>query len=130
MAKNVNIKAGRLLTRFIRQIAEEQTEFVKDDDGEDRMVSKAEAMARQMWQIALGWTEVRATVAEAPIEVVHAPDPKMMQLLLDRMEGRAATATEDETFRPSTAKKVSEQARKRIAEAGGLDAGHTSETVT
>ncbi len=129
MAKNVNIKAGRLLTKFIRQIAEEQTEFVKDDDGEDRMVSKAEAMARKMWDIALGYTETRVLV-DGPVDVVHPPDHKMMQILLDRMEGRAATATEDETLRPTAAQKVSEQMAKRITEAGGLDVGHTPKTVT
>lgn len=122
MAKNLNIKAGRLLTRFIRQIAEEPTEMVTDD-GEDRMASKAEAMARKMWDIALGWTETKVLV-DGPIDIVHPPDPKMMQLLFDRMEGRAATATEDETFRPTTAQKVTEQSKKRIAAIGGFDAGH------
>lgn len=124
-----NMKAGRLLTRFIRQIAEECTEFVKDDDGEDRMVSKAEAMARKMWDIALGYTETVVRV-DGPIDVVHPPDHKMLQILYDRMEGRAATATEDEVLRPTAAAKVSEQAQKRIAIAGGMDAGHPPKTET
>ena len=53
-------KAGRLLSAFIRQIAEEQTEMVKDPEtGEDRMASKAEALARLIWKKALGYTEQR-----------------------------------------------------------------------
>jgi len=52
------IKAGKLLSSFIRAIAEEETEFLKGKDGsEDRMVSKAEALVRSMWKRALGYTE-------------------------------------------------------------------------
>lgn len=115
-----NIKAGKLLTKFIRQIAEEPTEFIKSEDGDDRMASKAEAMARKMWRIALGWTECIIADSGPPIEVIHPPDQKMMALLMDRMEGRAATAVEDDSSRPSTAQRINEQGMKRIADAGGL----------
>ncbi len=117
-------KAGKLLSRFIRQIAEEETEFVKDDDGEDRMASKAEAMARLIWKQALGYIELSAPDPSLPpIEIIHRPDQKMLALLYDRMEGRAATATEDETLRPSTAQKISEQGVRRIAALGDLGDG-------
>ncbi len=116
--------AGKMLSRYIRMIAEEETEFVKDDDGVDKMATKAEAMARNMWKIALGWTEY-ATAGDGgpPIETVHPPDLKMMQLLYDRMEGRAQTAAEDDSFRPSTAQKITEQGQRRIAQAGELANG-------
>ena len=118
------IKAGKLLSRFIRQIAEEETEFVKDDDGVDRMATKAEALARQIWRQALGYTElIVSDPTLPPVEVVHKPDQKMLALLYDRMEGRAATASEDETLRPSTAQKVSEQGKKRIAALGDFGGG-------
>jgi hypothetical protein len=121
-------KAGKLLSRFIRQIAEEETEFVKDDDGVDRMASKAEALARQIWRQALGYTEyVVSDPTLPPVEVIHKPDQKMLALLYDRMEGRAATATEDETLRPSTAQKISEQGKKRVAALGGFEDGYAAE---
>ncbi len=123
------MKAGKLLSRFIKQIAEEETEFVKDEDGEMRMVSKAEAVARVCWQQALGYTELKVVNPnEPPVEIVHPPDMKMMALILDRMEGRAATATEDETLRPSTAKKISDQGKKRISALGGFGDGHDTKT--
>lgn len=122
------MKAGKLLSRFIKQIAEEETEFVKDEDGDTRMASKAEAAARTCWKQALGYTEMKVVdPAEPPVEIVHPPDMKMLALILDRMEGRAATATEDETLRPSTAQKISEQGLKRIASLGDFSDGHTSE---
>ncbi len=123
------MKAGKLLSRFIRQIAEEETEFVKDDDGGDRMATKAEALARQIWKQALGYTEMKVVDPSLPpVEIEHQPDQKMLALLYDRMEGRAATATEDETLRPSTAQKITEQGKKRIAALGDFSDGHTSET--
>lgn len=120
--KSQNMKAGKLLSKFIRQIAEEETEFVKDGDGEDRMASKAEALAHIVWQRALGYKETKMPGDNGPpIEVVHAPDQKMIQLLWDRMEGRAPTAGEDVSQRPTIAQKVSEQGTKRIGAAGGLN---------
>ena len=52
-------KAGQLLSQFIRSIALEETELIKGADGEDQMASKAEALARLMWQRALGYVEQR-----------------------------------------------------------------------
>ncbi len=115
-----NMKAGRLLSKYIRQIAEEQTEFIKGGPSEDdRMATKAEALARRLWLEALGWTELVLT-EEGTKETVHPPNSKIAFLLMDRMEGRAPTAVEDSDDRPSTAKKVTEQGMKRIAKAGKI----------
>ena len=123
--KNPNSSsAGKLLSRFLRQISEEETEMVQGSEGEDRMATKAEAMARKMWRIALGWTEqVVPGDGAMPYEIEHAPDQKMMALLYDRIEGRATPATEDDANRPSAAMKVTEQSKSRIAQAGELTDG-------
>jgi hypothetical protein len=113
-------RAGRLLSKFIRQIAEE-TEFVKGEGADDdRMVSKAEMLARKMWRIAEGYDEVILTDGESRI-VVHQPDHKMMTVLLDRIEGRCGTVQEDEVLRPTASSKITDQGKKRIAAIGGLD---------
>ena len=106
-------RAVRLLSRFIREIAEE-TEFVKGEGSDDdRMVTKAEQLARKMWRIAMGWTEV--VIADGVSkDVVHPPDMKMAAIVMDRLEGRVSTAVEDDTTRPSTAVRVSDQGKKRI----------------
>ena len=51
-------RAGRLLSEHLRKIAQEETEFVIHPDG-DRMVSKAEALARLMFKLALGYEEIK-----------------------------------------------------------------------
>ena len=128
------MKQGRLLSKFIRMIAEESTEFIKGEGSEDdRMATKAEALARNLWKLALGWEEVIICEDDSVTKVVHQPDAKIAFLLMDRMEGRAPTAVDDTDYRPSTAKKVTEQGLKRIAAAGklkGNDDGHASKTST
>lgn len=120
--KSQNMKAGKLLSKFIRQIAEEETEFVKDEDGHDRMVTKAEALARNAWKMALGYKEmIIPDDGSPPREIVHKADQKMIKELWDRMEGRAPTAGEDVSQRPTTAQKVSEQGKRRIGAAGRLN---------
>jgi len=115
------MKDGRLLSKYIRRIAEENTEFLKADSPseDDRMGTKAEALARNLWKLALGWEEVIVTETDSK-RVVHPPDAKIAFLLMDRMEGRAPTAVDDTDDRPSAAKKISEQGLKRIKEAGKL----------
>ena len=119
-------RAGRLLSRFIREIAEE-TEFVKGEGAEDdRMVSKAEQLARKMWRIAEGYDEIIIADGESRT-VTHLPDHKMMAVLMDRIEGRCGTVQEDEVIRPTTSSKVSDQGKKRIAAIGDFkdDSGDT-----
>ena len=108
-------KTGRLLSSFIRQIAEEQTEMVTDPDGEDRMVTKAEALARLIWKRALGYKEINI-VKEVPVEITHHPDRALMGLLFDRMEGRAPVSINEGDEKITVVERVSEQGKKRINE--------------
>lgn len=113
-------KAGQLLSKWLRQIAEEETEFIKDDDGEDRMVTKAEAVARLIWRTALGYSEVKIENGKE-ITTNYPPNRAMMNLLLDRIEGRAPVSTDMGKKKRSVADKVSEQGAKRIKDAGGVN---------
>lgn len=114
-------RAGKLLSSFIRQIAEEHTELVKDPrTGEDRMGSKAEALARLIWKKALGYTEQRVE-GDKLTDIFHHPDKYLMSLLFDRMEGRAPMTIGEGDEKISVAERVSEQGKKRIGEAGGIN---------
>ena len=107
-------RAGQLLSQFIRDIALEETEFVKDTDGEDRMASKAEALARLMWKKALGYIEEKVNDDGSKERIIHPPDRTMMAMIFDRMEGRAPLVNPDKKDRRTIADKVSEQGAKRI----------------
>lgn len=113
-------RAGKLLSSYIRQIAEEVTELIKDPgSGEDRMATKAEALARLIWKKALGFTEQKVEKGEL-VDYCHHPDKYLMSLLFDRIEGRAPITVGEGDEKVTVAERVSEQGKKRITEAGEL----------
>ncbi len=115
--RGIRTRAGKLLSSFIRDIAEEQTEFAKDPDNvEDRMVTKAEALARLIWKRALGYSEIRTDKDKVPVTYVIPPDKGCMSLIFDRMEGKAPAALDEGDEKLSVAERVSEQGKKRINE--------------
>lgn len=115
-------KAGQLLSAYLRQIAEEVTETVKDpESGEERLATKAEALARKIWRDALGYTETKVVKNER-IEIEHIPSRAAQSMIYDRVEGRAPASMGDDKGGVTAADKVTEQATKRIAKAGGIDA--------
>jgi hypothetical protein len=104
-------KAGMLLSQFIRSIALEKTALVTID-GEDQIVSKAEALARLVWKKALGYTEQKVIKGELT-DINYPPDRIYVGLLWDRMEGRAPLMNPDKKDRRSIVDRVSEQGKKR-----------------
>ena len=115
-------KAGQLLSSFLRSISEEETEFLKGDDGEDKMATKAEHLARLMWKMALGYKE-EIELVEGKKEIhYYPPDRAMMSLLFDRIEGKAQPMA-DPKSKQSIPDKVTEQGVNRINKAGGIVAG-------
>jgi len=118
--RSAKIKAGKLLSQHLREIAEEETEMIKGADGVDTMTTKAEALARKIWQMALGYKEYQG-IGDKRAEINHLPDRGMMGMILDRMEGRAPMIAAEGAGKMTAADKVSEQGAKRIAKAGKLE---------
>jgi hypothetical protein len=112
-ASTVKKRAGLLLNTFLREIAEEETEFLKDDDDGDRMVTKAEALARMIWDRALGFEEKRME-KDKEVTIEHPPDKFYVGILFDRIEGRAAPVSYGGKKQRTIADKVGEQSKKRI----------------
>ena len=111
-------KAGKLLTRFLETIAEEETELIIDPKtGEDRIATKAEKLARIIWRDALGYTE---RDIKNDVDVIHAPNQHRMNMIFERMEGRAPVAGEDTKGKITAAERVSELGKSRISKAGGM----------
>jgi hypothetical protein len=115
--------AGKLLSKFIREIASE----ICDDPvikarGEDAvMVTKAEAIARYIWKVALGWEEsvdiYKDGVKTGIRPEVHKPERWAINLIWDRMEGRAGAADlKGGSDKASLADKVSAQGKKRLSQ--------------
>ena len=112
-------KANQLLTGFLKQIAGEETERVFID-GEDVIVSKAQYLARLIWKMAIGYRE-EIVDNEGVHTTIHKPDKGMMNLLFDRIEGRAVPTSDVGDKKKDIADKISDQGMDRIAKAGGIN---------
>jgi len=113
--------AGKLLSRFIREIASEihDDPIVKARGEEAVMLTKAEALARYMWKAALGWEEsvdVYKNGKKIGIKPeVHKPDKTFISMIWDRMEGRAAMIdVKGGSDKTSLVDRVSAQGKKRL----------------
>lgn len=104
------IRAGVVLSTKLREIAQEATEFVEGPGG-DVMVTKSEALARLMWKLALGYTEIDI---KAGIEKVIGPDRGMIQLIWDRIEGRATPVNDNLHNKRKLPAKVSDANKDRL----------------
>lgn len=105
-------RAGRLLSNFIRQIAQEEI-AVEVTSGESKMITKAEALARQIWDRALG-KFVKHVDMESGAILYEAPDKAMVTLLFDRIEGKAGTIEDERKKNENIPSKVSRKNAARI----------------
>ena len=116
------IAAGKLLSKFIKEIASEICDdpLIKAKGEEAVMVTKAEAIARYIWKVALGWEEsidvLDKTGKKTGIRPeVHKPDRWAINMIWDRMEGRAGAADlKAGSDKASLADKVSGLGAKRV----------------
>ena len=91
MAKRTPQKIGNLLSALMNKVADEKTEVsFNEDTGEAEVVTKAEALVRLMFKMALGYCERDPETNEVIRHV--APDQKAISMIWDRMEGRVAAA--------------------------------------
>ena len=110
--KGTKQRIGLILSGMLRNIAEEVTELVTIA-GEDKLVSKAEALARMTWKHALGFTDQKVINGEL-VDVQHAPDRVYANMLYDRLEGRVAAVEPGKKEKRTVSDRLSEQSKKRI----------------
>lgn len=115
--------AGKLLSKFIREIANEEYDdpIIKARGEEAVMVTKAEAIARHIWNVALGYVEevdIYKDGVKTGVKLeTHRPDKWAINLIWDRMEGRVGQADpKKDSDKAPLADKVSEQGKKRLSQ--------------
>ena len=104
-------RAGIILNSILRTVAEEVTECVTIS-GEDKMVTKAEALVRLGFKHALGFTEQKVVSGEL-VDIQHQPDRVWGAMIWDRMEGRVAAVEPGKKAKRTVADRVGEQSKKR-----------------
>lgn len=116
-------RAGRVLSEYLRGIATEKTEtIINPFTCKQEIVSKAEFLARKLWDKALGRI-MRENPATGQLEITEGDiNLDCVKLLLERIEGKTGiNADAVDAGKPTTAEKVSEMNKRRlnkIAEGG------------
>ena len=105
-------RAGRLLSTFLREIAQEKTEILSVEGNIPKKVTKARALAAQIWRRALG----TYTYVDPATDVVKQPPPdkQMIELIFDRCEGRVGTHDEEVKKDASVPDKVSQANKDKL----------------
>jgi len=114
--------AGKLLSKFIKEIASEECDdpVIKARGEEAVMVTKAEAIARYIFKLALGYEESVDVLDKDGKKigikpVTHKPDKWAINVIWDRLEGRAGAADlKSGSDKAKLADKVSAQGKKRL----------------
>jgi len=104
-------RAGRVLSEYLRGIASEKTELIRDpDSGKTKIVSKGEALARAIWEKAMGleWDEQDGKYYCQGINL------SWVKLLLERVEGKPGVNAEEMEQRQSIADRLSESNKERL----------------
>lgn len=116
-------RANKLLTTKLKDILLETTEVESGEDGQPVLITKAEALARLVVRMALGYKEEieKSRDGKTVVDtVVHPPHVGMIALVYDRLEGRIPIAKDDEGEKQSLATRVTEQGKQRINAAGQI----------
>ena len=110
MAKNRKRYNTKQLTNHLREMAAEAHTMV--DDGS--ILTRGEALAKLIFDKARGYTEKTVDDEGETKEVYHQPASWAIQLLWDRMEGKAPLAITEDDARVKVAEQVRELAKDRL----------------
>ena len=103
--------SSRQLTNHLRELAA----VAHDWSEEEGVLTKGEALARLLWERALGFEE--RTVDEEGKETIvkHPPQQWAVQLVYDRIEGKTPQAVEEDETKIKALDKVRELAADRVS---------------
>lgn len=102
--------SARALTSALKKIAAEVMSI--EDDGSP--ITRHDALARLMWNKALGWTEILVDDHGTQKKVSHPPESWAMQYIFERLEGKAAPMVQEREAGVSAADKVRELSKDRL----------------
>ncbi len=96
------------LSKLIKRIGHEQHTI--DDVGAG--ITKFEALARYVWDAALGYT---SKDVKSGVEVVYHPDKGFINLIFERTEGKVAPAASSDGNKKATlSTRIKEQSKRRL----------------
>lgn len=102
--------SSKQLTKHLRELAAEAHTWSE----ECGVITKGEALAKLLWNKALGYEEETVDDEGVKKKQFHPPASWAIQLIYDRMEGKTPQAVPEDEGRIRAVDKVSELARSRV----------------
>lgn len=103
---------AKSITECLREVGEEQITLTIN--GEEYTCTKTEAVARKMFLLAQGGTEVVADEDGNGVTVMHKPDYKVAKMLREFTEGKAAVEVVPEGDKKHKAGRYDSSISKRL----------------
>lgn len=100
----------RALTKHLQSLGAEAHTML--DDGTP--ITREEALARLLWNMALGYTEKTLNDEGHWVETYHKPVAWAMQAVWDRREGKVPTAIGEDENRVKASDRVRDLAKARL----------------
>jgi hypothetical protein len=102
------LKATKTLTQLLRRLGDEA--HTVDDEG--AVLTKFQALAKMIWDKALGYTE---EIPETGESIIHKPDKSYVNTILERVDGKVAPAVASDGKKKATlADRIGEQSKVRL----------------
>ncbi len=107
---------GKSLGKFLEKIGQELSDVtICGNDGVVRPITKDEQLARAIWEQALGYEVITENADNQESHRVIPPDPKMMQFIIERREGKLITPTDKKP--PKLLEKISDLGKAKANDA-------------
>jgi len=113
MADTLNPR--KLLTDFLVKVGDEETELVNGPDGTPIMVSKAEALARQLYLMAMGGTQERKNDRGETEVRSFIPNIQAAKLIREWTEGKPSENKSPSDVKGKRPERFDKNAGSRLA---------------
>ncbi len=105
---------GKILTQSLHDLARDVISSSLEEDGSCTLETRAEMLAREVWNAALGITYSKNDDDVEEIKFSHKPLPWAVGIIFERLEGKIVPRARDNQHRPSLGNRIDEQQQLKV----------------
>ncbi len=105
---------GKILTQKLHDLARDVVSSSLDEGGEVVLETRAEMLAREVWNAALGITYSKNEDGVEELKFSHKPLPWAVGIVFERLEGKIVPRARDNQTRPSLGNRIDEQQQLKV----------------
>ena len=105
---------GKILTQKLHDLARDVISSSLNEGGEVLLETRAEMLAREVWNAALGITFKKDENGVEEMKFSHKPLPWAVGIVFERLEGKIVPRARDNQSRPSLGNRIDEQQQLKV----------------